>query len=287
MKRTIEKRDAKITSPSAVVIALALIVAAIVLILAALSFERKEISPEINSKIDAKISEFAELYMGVINASISKKEVKNGMYIVEFEGLTRGGVGKFEILLDENLSIQKVSQLIQIPRWPPTIMPTGRGKCEDIAPIIGIYVDPLDPISRAYDNKIESFVRKFGEITLLQFHILATRDASLLPAKYFVCVKNDTKFSAFRKCVYELNESLNETMLDNCVVKAGIDLNQTKKCIEEKAIKTLLTDQTFATTYLGDLVSGAVVIDCEWWTWVPYAERVMCFLHQDICSLAE
>jgi hypothetical protein len=78
------------------------------------------------------------------------------------------------------------------------------------------------------------------------------------------------------------NTTLNENEILECVQGTGISTTAVQMCVENDGPKQLSEDETFGVTYLGEITTPMIVIDCRYRTWPIFAEVVMCHLYPEL-----
>jgi hypothetical protein len=249
---------------------------------------KKEVIP---AEVENYVKKYINLYIGLINISVEKVEKYDGGYRATVNAVSASGLVSLELYLYENLTPYKMTQIIQLPEKPKTIIEIPyKISCSKEKIAIDIYIDPYDPWSRKYDDLIQNFIdnRNVSEI----WRIIATQsykfegkdsENAFLLLKYFECMKGKENFKEFRKCIYnkidELKQSesktINESEIMECI--GNVDV---KKCLDEDSIRELRVDESFALTYLQTPTTPMIVMDCKYKTWPTFVENVYCYLYK-------
>ena len=274
---------------------LGLLIIAFIVAVVAFAYLSPKSEEEVSDYIDEKFVSYCELYLGLTNVSVKNKTLKDGVWTADVRAVERYGPIKMDMLMyDSNKSIFKIYESITPPSKPITIMETGKGSCSfEGLTTADIYIDPYDRWTIAYDDLIINFTKTFSKSLRVQYRLLPTYSVDAMKEAgndarhaflYFSCIKNDEKFDAARKCVYdkyqEKEDFLNESEIQNSVVEAGFDLADVKNCAGgSDALTELSIDERFGGTYLPEPITPSVVIDCKYRTFPTFANRVFCYLY--------
>jgi len=275
---------------------LALLVIAVIALLFIFGFlaPRPESTNE-NAAVDEAVRSYVELYLGLINVTVMNESLSNGVWMLTVSAKSLDRMVFMDMrMYDSNKSIFKIYESLTLPEKPATIIDIpGKIGCSVGEKItVDIYIDPYDPWTQKYDSLIEGYIAKFGQLIRPNYRLVPTisyeafkevNNDAIYAFRYMACAKEETGFSALKKCIYEENanksRNLNESEVKDCVSKAGLDVNKTEACTQEEAIRLLSTDQTFADSYLTQPTTPSIVIDCKYKTFPLFIDRVMCYLY--------
>ena len=266
---------------------------------------KEEIFPPapISSFDDSKVTKFVRLYLGLANVSVESKEWKNGEWIINATAKGSAGMEILELRADANLTSFKAFVIVNVPNNPPTYQDLYGLNCKSDKSLIDIYVDPYDPWTRAYFDKINNISDMFSDSAVKKFHVVNPYTSKLegykwavTASRYLVCVNKDSN-SAFiksTKCIFnKLNENnntiLNESELDTCVFSSGMTAtNETfKSCLDNESIQLLTQDGQYALNQMGEVSTTYVVIDCKYETFPVYLDVVFCHIYPDAPACKE
>lgn len=248
-------------------------------------------------KVDGAIVDYITLYYGLINVTILDKSFEDGVWTVDISAISHYYPTQLRIeLYDSNLSVFSIVQRVPLRDKPVTVAEIpGKISCSSGGrTAIDIYIDPYDDWSRTYDNLIETFTARFGNSISPIWRIVRTRSMALskqdpntiLALSYLECVKDSPLFMAIRKCIYAKYEAkgavLTETELVECLQGTGTDVEAVQNCAESEGLKELGVDESFGATYLGEITTPMIVIDCRYRTWPTFIDRVMCHLYPEL-----
>lgn len=272
-----------------------LLVAVIVLIVLYLLF----ISPAQvqDTKVDEAAKKYIELYLGLINVTVTDKTLDRGVWIANISAVSSTGPINLEVYLySQNLTVFKVTQPVNLPAKPATIMElSGKVSCSfEGKTTVDVYIDPYDPWSRQYMAQIESLEQKFGDSIRMQYRIFPTVSYGLsnggdkeayTASWYLECLKDTVNFKPMLHCIFDKyavnGTTLNNTELEGCLSRLGVNTEEIRNCTTVNGTRQLSIDQSFGTTFDEEAVTPLIVIDCRYKTWPLFADRVMCYLYPD------
>jgi hypothetical protein len=255
------------------------------------------VQPINTEKVDSAIARYITLYYGLLNVTVLDKHFEDGIWTANVSAVSRDYLAQLEVkLYDSNLSVFQIVEKIPRREKPATIYEIpGKVSCSQEGKIaVDVYIDPYDYWSRKYDTQIESFLTRFQQRISPIWRIVRTQSMSLsknepntlLALNYLECTKNSPLFLAVRKCIYSKYEMKNTTLNENeileCVQGTGISTTAVQMCVENDGPKQLSEDETFGVTYLGEITTPMIVIDCRYRTWPIFAEVVMCHLYPEL-----
>lgn len=258
-----------------------------------------------NERIDTAIKDYIRLYLGLINVSVNNKtfDSDENIWTADVSAISATRKVNLEVFIyDSNLSIKKIVEKIPLPEKPVTIIEIPKKiSCSfENKTAIDIYIDPYDKWSRNYDNLIEEFLNRFNKSISPIWRIVQTSSYRLRQENsnttfallYFECVKNKRIFPAFKKCVYDKYEAekvvLGEKEIEYCLNESGkniltkTDIDEIKNCTQVQGYRELSVDESFGNTYLEEITTPMIVIDCKYKTWPTFIDKVMCYLYPQL-----
>jgi hypothetical protein len=253
-------------------------------------------TPERQDAVDETLKGYVELYMGFVNVTVLNKSLSQGVWMATVSARTLDRIIFMDMWMhDSNKSVFKIYESITPPSRPATIIDIpGKISCSTgNKKTVDIYIDPYDPWSQRYDYLIENFTAKFSSevkpsyrlIPTSSFEAFKSADTDAVYAfRYMECAKETAEFSSLKKCIYETNAAkgggfLNESEVQGCVSKAGLNVTSIENCSKEQALQLLAVDERFAESYLEQLTTPSVVVDCKYRTFPLFIDRVICYLY--------